>query len=224
MKKIACCLTFLIGTLTLSSSQAQELNVNWVMVTVGCANPGFPYDQGFQDLINSIEHVGRFPWTTEIIRFTTANSGTWQTTYIEDRNNQCELTQDFTWKKDLQNQMKEIEELTKKNTQHTVNFALGYGGRQEIVDAVKKLAKLVLAGKMSPQNITEEEITKQLYLQSEPDIIIRPGGEKRVSSFLIWQGVYSEWFFLEKMWPQVTKNDLKMIVDEFSKRQRRFGE
>ncbi len=105
MKKIACCLTFLIGTLTLSSSQAQELNVNWVMVTAGCANPGFPYDQGFQDLINSIEHVGRFPWTTEIIRFTTANSGTWQTTYIEDRNNQCELTQDFTWKKDLQNQI-----------------------------------------------------------------------------------------------------------------------
>jgi len=126
--------------------------------------------------------------------------------------------------KDIQKQMRDLMQLTKGNKEYTVNFALAYGGRQEITDAVKELAKEVKAGKLKPEAITEEMITQKLYLESEPDIIIRPGGEKRVSNFLIWQGNYSEWFFLDKMWPEFTKNDLKKIIDEFAQRQRRFGE
>ena len=131
---------------------------------------------------------------------------------------------EWMFPKDIQKQMQEIVELTKDNKEYTVNFGLAYGGRQEITDAVKEIAKEVKAGKLKPEAITEEMITKNLYLESEPDIIIRPGGEVRVSNFLIWQGNYSEWFFLDKLWPEFTKNDLKRIVDEFAQRQRRFGE
>jgi tritrans,polycis-undecaprenyl-diphosphate synthase [geranylgeranyl-diphosphate specific] len=131
-----------------------------------------------------------------------------------------------TWMfpKDLQKQMRRIMELTKENKEYRVNFALGYGGRQEITDAVKLIAAKVKANKLKADAITEDTITSNLYLESEPDLIIRPGGEKRVSNFLIWQGNYAEWFFLNKMWPEFTKNDLKKIVHEFSLRQRRFGE
>jgi len=123
----------------------------------------------------------------------------------------------------VQKALQEIMDATKKNRHYTVNFALAYGGRQEIVDAVKNIAEMVKYNDVDPKEIDEQMISRNLYLESEPDLIIRPGGERRVSNFLIWQGNYSEWFFLDKMWPEFTKNDLKKVIAEFHARQRRFG-
>ena len=125
---------------------------------------------------------------------------------------------------DMMKAMLEVAEKTKSNKRLTVNFALAYGGRQEITDAFKKIAMQVKAGKIKLNNINEELITNNLYLASEPDLIIRPGGEIRTSNFLIWQSVYSEWIFVKKLWPEFTREDLLQCIEEFNKRERRFGE
>ena len=119
----------------------------------------------------------------------------------------------------MQKAMKDAMQKTKKNKELTVNFALAYGGRQEIVDAVNRILK-----SKKTARIDEKIITQNLYLTNEPDIVIRPGGEVRTSNFLTWQSIYSEWFFIDKLWPEFTKNDLKNIIEEFKKRKRRFGE
>ncbi len=113
---------------------------------------------------------------------------------------------------------------TKKYNKFIVNFAMAYGGRQEITDAVKKIAKDVEKGRIKPENINESLITKNLYLKSEPDMVIRPGGEIRTSNFLTWQSVYSEWIFVKKLWPEFTKKDLIKCIGKFQQRERRFGE
>jgi undecaprenyl diphosphate synthase len=115
-------------------------------------------------------------------------------------------------------------ERTKKNKALVVNFALAYGGRQEITDAVNKIVKQIKQGKIKINNINEKLITKNLYLKSEPDLMIRPGGEIRTSNFLTWQSIYSEWIFIDKLWPEFTKKDLIDCIVEFNKRERRFGE
>jgi len=117
--------------------------------------------------------------------------------------------------------MLEVMEKTKNNKKLTVNFALAYGGRQEIVDSVKKILKN--NPNISFDKINEELITKNLYLQSEPDMVIRPGGEVRTSNFLTWQSVYSEFIFLDRLWPEFTKGDLVRCIEEFNRRERRFG-
>ena len=116
-----------------------------------------------------------------------------------------------------------LEESSKNNTPYTLNIALAYGGREEVTDAVKIIAQEVKNGSLDPKDISEETITKNLYLQSEPDMVIRTSGEKRTSNFLIWQSWYSEWFFVEKLWPDFTKDDLVACFDEFNSRERRFG-
>ncbi len=120
---------------------------------------------------------------------------------------------------EIQNMAKRMMKKTRKNNGLIINFAMGYSGRTELVDAVKK----ILSQNIKPKNVNEEVLRKHLYLSSYPDMIIRTGGERRVSNFLIFQGAYSEWFFLDKMWPEFTKNDLKRCIDEFSNRERRFG-
>jgi tritrans,polycis-undecaprenyl-diphosphate synthase [geranylgeranyl-diphosphate specific] len=117
---------------------------------------------------------------------------------------------------ELQDIMMRVTEKTKDYSNYIINFALGYGGRQEIIEAANKLAK---AGK----EINEENLMKHLWIKSEPDLIIRTGGEKRTSNFLMWQSAYSEWIFLDKMWPEFTKEDLITCINEFKKRERRFG-
>lgn len=112
--------------------------------------------------------------------------------------------------------MKEIEEKTKSHKEFILNFALAYGGRQEIIHAVKQLVK-------NNEEINEENITKNLWIPEEPDFIIRTGNEKRMSNFLPWQSVYSEWIFLDKMWPEFTKQDLENSIKEFKSRERRYG-
>jgi len=118
--------------------------------------------------------------------------------------------------KKIQKLMKEIEDSTKNYSNYKINFAIPYGGRKEIIQAVKKLIK-------NNQKITEENIQKNLWVTSCPDLIIRTGGEKRTSNFLPWQSIYSEWIFLDKLWPEFTESDLKKSIKEFYNRQRRFG-
>jgi len=117
---------------------------------------------------------------------------------------------------ELQEIMKRLENKTSKNTGFIFNFAMAYGGRQEIVNACRKLVS-------SGEEISLENLQKNLWLSEEPDLIIRTGGEIRTSNFLPFQSAYSEWFFLEKMWPEFEKQDLVECINEFSNRERRFG-
>lgn len=126
--------------------------------------------------------------------------------------------------KEIRKSMKEIMYKTRNHNNFIVNFAMAYGGRQEIVDSVKKVAKLIKSNKIKPNRINEKTIKDNLYLRSEPDMVIRPGGEVRTSNFLTWQSVYSEWIFINKLWPEFTKNDLIKCIEEFKRRERRFGE
>ena len=117
---------------------------------------------------------------------------------------------------ELQKLCKELEEKTKNNNKFILNFCIAYGGRQEIIQAVKKIVD-------NGQEITEDSIQKNLYLQDEPDLIIRTGGQIRTSNFLPWQSTYSEWFFLDKLWPEFEKQDLIECIEEFKNRKRNFG-
>lgn len=126
--------------------------------------------------------------------------------------------------KDVQKAFKEVMEKTKNNDALTANFCLGYGSKTEIVDALKAIIKDIKNQKIDENSINEDTITQNLYLPSEPDILIRPGGEKRLSNFLLWQCSYAELFFLDKLWPEFTKEDLMNIIKEFNQRERRFGE
>ncbi len=119
--------------------------------------------------------------------------------------------------KKLQERIKAIHEKTKEFKDKIMNFAMAYGGREEIVDAVNRILN------RGRKEISEHEFQRYLYMESEPDIIIRTGNVIRTSNFLPWQAIYSEWFFLEKMWPEITKQDIKEIVDEYYNRERRFG-
>ncbi len=124
---------------------------------------------------------------------------------------------------DLQEVVKDVEERTKHNDNFFINIAMAYGGREEIVDAVKALALKVKNDEIDPDSIDESVFSDYLALQSEPDMVIRTGGDHRTSNFLIWQCNYSEWFFVDKSWPEFEKEDFLRCLDEFSKRERRFG-
>lgn len=121
--------------------------------------------------------------------------------------------------KDLQKQCKELEKQTEKNKDYIVNFCIAYGGKQELIQAIKNIIK----SEVKPERINKKLIKQNLYLQDEPDIIIRTGGEKRTSNFLLWQSAYSEWFFLDKFWPEFEKQDLIQCINEFKQRKRNFG-
>ena len=121
----------------------------------------------------------------------------------------------------LPNNLKKIlnttVEKTKKNKKITVNLALNYGSRDEIVKAFKELKK--------KKKISETDITKNLYtsLMPDPDILIRTGGKKRLSNFMLWQLAYSELYFLNKLWPDFNIRDLKKIINDYKSIKRNFG-
>lgn len=121
----------------------------------------------------------------------------------------------------LQKHIQAATELTKHNTRGTLQLAINYGGRTEIVDAMKKIFRTA----KSASKITEQSISQAMYtkLQPDPDMIIRTSGEMRTSGFLAWQAVYSELYFTKKNWPDFTERDLDAALTEFKQRQRRFG-
>ena len=116
-------------------------------------------------------------------------------------------------------------ERTKNNTGVTFNIALNYGGRDEIIKAVKNIAQEVKHGKIEIENINEELLSNNLYTkgQPDPDLLIRTSGEIRLSNFLPWQLVYSEFLFIDKNWPDFTEEDLDEAIIEYQKRTRKFG-
>lgn len=124
---------------------------------------------------------------------------------------------------DLQNIMNELMQKTKNFNKFILNFAIAYGGREEIVDAVKKIADDLSSGKISKEQINTESFANYLYLNSDPDLIIRTSGQIRTSNFLPWQSTYSEWIFIDKLWPEFTREDLLACLQDFTQRERRFG-
>lgn len=112
---------------------------------------------------------------------------------------------------------------TKAHDRYFVNIAMGYGGREEITDAVRSIAKDIERGQLKASQINEETITDHLYLPSEPDLVIRTSGEQRTSNFLPWQSSYSEWYFSPKLFPDFTKADLAAALSEYERRERRYG-
>ena len=106
-----------------------------------------------------------------------------------------------------------------------VNFCLNYGGRDEIVQAARRFAQDVADGKRQPEELSEELLATYLYSAEVPDpeLIIRPSGEKRTSNFLLWQSAYSEYVFMNVLWPDFSPGDLDAAIEEYHRRNRRFG-
>ncbi len=126
---------------------------------------------------------------------------------------------------DIVKLIEQLENQSADKTTITVNLAVNYGGRDEILHSVKRLAQKVEAGELKAEDITLKDIDGNLYTagQPDPDLIIRPSGEYRLSNFLIWQAAYSEFWFSDILWPDFTSDDLDKAIIEYSKRNRRFG-
>jgi len=114
---------------------------------------------------------------------------------------------------------------TSANQEMTLTLALSYGGRQEILDAVKRLASLIERGHCSAQEITEKLFLENLYLPEmpDPDLLIRTGGECRVSNFLLWQCAYTEFYFTPTLWPEFGRDEFLQALSDYQRRERRFG-
>lgn len=127
--------------------------------------------------------------------------------------------------KGMQNTIGKLEERTKDNTDINFNIALNYGGRDEIVKAVRKISGKVKNGELNVEDINEEIISDNLYTSGmpDPDVVVRTSGEMRTSNFLPWQIVYSEFIFVEKNWPDFSEEDLDKVIEIYQKRNRKFG-
>jgi tritrans,polycis-undecaprenyl-diphosphate synthase [geranylgeranyl-diphosphate specific] len=129
---------------------------------------------------------------------------------------------------ELRQLIDDVEKATESYDKHFLNFAFAYGGRAEIVDAARKIAEEVNAGKLEPDAVNEKTFEQYLYTshmpQPDPDMIIRTSGEERLSGFLLWQSAYSELLFLDVYWPDFRLIDLLRAMRTFQRRKRRFGE
>ena len=125
----------------------------------------------------------------------------------------------------LQKMMNELEGDSACKTGMTLNIAINYGGRPEIVRAAQQLAAKAAAGEIRPEDINEQMMSDAMYTagQKDPDFILRPSGEKRLSNFMLWQAAYSELVEMDVLWPDFTRADLDTAIEEFNHRSRRFG-
>ena len=125
----------------------------------------------------------------------------------------------------LRKDILKIVESTKNKTGLTLNIAFNYGGRDEITKAVKKIASKVASNELNMQDINEQLISDNLYTEGEPDpdLVIRTGGELRVSNFLLWQIAYAEFLYVQKYWPDFSEDDLVDAIVTFQNRNRKFG-
>lgn len=126
---------------------------------------------------------------------------------------------------DAQKELSRAAETTRNNTGLIFNVALNYGGRREIVEAVKAIAGKVEAGEVKPADIDEELFSAHMFTagQPDPDLLIRPSGELRISNFLLWQLAYAEFYYTDVFWPDFDRRELLKAIEDFQKRDRRFG-
>lgn len=128
---------------------------------------------------------------------------------------------------DIKQQIKDVDKIADSLGENAAvaSLCINYGGRDEIKNAVRKIAEKVQNGKLSPSDITEQTISKHLYTSNmpDPDLIIRPSGEIRTSNFLLWQSAYSEYYFTDVLWPDFKTTDMDDAINSFNMRNRRFG-
>lgn len=126
---------------------------------------------------------------------------------------------------ELQALIAETEAVSEKRTGMVLNIAMNYGGRAELVSAARCLVEDAASGKLRPEDVTEAAFAARLSTagQPDPDLIIRPSGEQRISNFLLWQSAYAEYVFMDILWPDFKSQDLEAAIDEYSRRKRRFG-
>lgn len=127
--------------------------------------------------------------------------------------------------KKLQGLMNELEEVTKGNTVVNLTIAINYGGRDEVARATQQLAQDVADGKLDPKTVNEDTLSSYLdtHVLPDPDLVIRTSGEARISNFLLWQSAYSEYEFVDTLWPDFSKEEFTRVIAKFGDRNRRFG-
>ena len=151
-----------------------------------------------------------------------------QTKYLDIINNNIKVTflgDTNPLPSDILSQMKKLENESRENNKFSLNIALNYGGRDEIIRSTKSMAEDLLAKKIGITDINEELFNNYLDTkgQNDPDLIIRTAGEKRLSNFLLWQSTYSELYFSDKMWPEFSVDCLKDALESYNLRTRKFG-
>jgi undecaprenyl diphosphate synthase len=126
---------------------------------------------------------------------------------------------------DILNMLDEARNLTAGNTGLNLTIAFNYGGQDEIVDAVRSIAREAKEGTLQPEDVTRDTISQFLHTAGvpDPDLVIRTSGEQRLSNFLIWQSAYAEFVFTETLWPEFNKQSLTDAIEEFAQRERRYG-
>jgi len=127
---------------------------------------------------------------------------------------------------DILCRLRKMEQESSTQDQTVINIAVNYGGRSEILHAARQLAERCVKGEMRPEELTEADLEDGLYTagQDMPDLIIRPSGEQRLSNFLLWQSAYAELWFSDILWPDFSCEDLDMAIEDYGKRNRRFGD